>query len=227
MSFEKYWEKYEKTDCTIGFLGLFYIYFDTHINVLDKKIWGGGFFLKTPPLLPNATALNRQTCHSINRCPKAIGLDYITIYSPSATFWGLHPVLYCNLIFGNACVTHLAPLEIAMKKAVRVAAKQPPLSHTDPIFSYLNLLKLNDHYKYNLGIYMWKNIEKFSQNYRINLNNTRSGNYYEPSFQRIPITSAGRVALLVAHATSVATFFRSGGCSALHFAFSSGSAATF
>ena len=58
-----------------------------------QKNLGGGFFLKTPPLLPNATALNRQTCHSINRCPKAIGLDYITIYSPSATFWGLHPVL--------------------------------------------------------------------------------------------------------------------------------------
>ena len=35
---------------------------------------------------------------------------------------------------------------------------------------------------------MRKNIEMFSQNYRINLNNTRSGNYYAPSFQRIPMT---------------------------------------
>ena len=52
-----------------------------------KKFWGGGFFLKTPPLLPNATALNRQTCHSINRCPKAIGLDYITIYRAQLGKW--------------------------------------------------------------------------------------------------------------------------------------------
>ena len=80
-------------DCTIGFLGLFYIYFDTHINVLDKKIWGG-FFLKTPPLLPNATALNRQTCHSINRCPKAIGLDYITIYRAQLGKWVCIPYYY-------------------------------------------------------------------------------------------------------------------------------------
>ena len=139
--------------------------FNLHINEVTKKISKNvGVLYKLQQYVPNATLL--AVYRSIIEC-------YIN---------------YCNLIFGNACVTHLAPLEIAMKKAVRVTAKQPPLSHTDPIFSYLNLLKLNDHYKYNLGIYMWKNIEKFSQNYRINLNNTRSGNYYEPSFQRIPIT---------------------------------------
>ena len=52
-----------------------------------QKNFGVGFFLKTPPLLPNATALNRQTCHSINRCPKAIGLDYITIYRAQLGKW--------------------------------------------------------------------------------------------------------------------------------------------
>ena len=64
----------------------------------------------------------------------------------------------------------------------------PPLAHTDPLFLELKVLKACDFYKYNVGVYMWKNIEKFTQNFRINPMNTRSGDYYAPSFQRIPLT---------------------------------------
>ena len=74
------------------------------------------------------------------------------------------------------------------KKAVRVIAKQPPWSHSNPIFLSLNLLKVTDFYKYNLGVYMWNNEAIFAQNFWINVHNTRSGDHYVPSYQRIPIT---------------------------------------
>ena len=76
----------------------------------------------------------------------------------------------------------------AQKKAVRIVANQPPLSHSDPIFSNLKLLKVSDLYLYNLGIFMRKNIAYFSQNYVINLYNTRSGDRYVPSRQRLTRT---------------------------------------
>ena len=76
----------------------------------------------------------------------------------------------------------------AQKKAVRIVANQPPLSHSDPIFSNLKLLKVSDLYLYNLGIFMRKNLAYFSQNYVINLHNTRSGDRYVPSRQRLSLT---------------------------------------
>ena len=137
--------------------------FNVHINEITKKISKNiGVLYKLQQLVPNSTLLS--VYRSIIEC-------YIC---------------YCNLVFGNAANNHVSPLVIAQKKAVRIVAKQPPFSHTNPIFSDLKLLKFADHYKYNLGIYMWKNIDKF--NLRINLQNTRSGNYYAPTRYRLTLT---------------------------------------
>ena len=95
---------------------------------------------------------------------------------------------YCNIVFGNACTTHISPLVIAQKKAVRIVANQPPLTHSDPFFSTLQLLKVSDFYIYNIGIYMWKNLDYFIENFRFNYFNTRSGDRYEPSYQRLTLT---------------------------------------
>ena len=115
-------------------------------------------------------------------------------YLPSNTLLSVYRSIiechinYCNLIFGNASFTYLSPLIIAQKKAVRIVANEPTRSHSDPIFSALNLLKVTDFYRFNLGVYMRKNEGNFRQNYRINVHNTRSGNHYVPSFQRISST---------------------------------------
>ena len=128
----------------------------------------------------------------INEISKNIGVLFkLRQYVPNNTLLSVYRSIiecynnYCNLIFGNTCSTHIFPLIIAQKKAVRIVANQPPLSHTDPIFSSLNLLKVTDFYKYNLGIYMWKNELQFTNNFRINTHNTRSGDRYEPSRQRL------------------------------------------
>ena len=97
--------------------------------------------------------------------------------------------LYGILIFGNAYPSHIDQLKIAQKKCIRIIAKEPPYAHCNPIFNSFNLLKLADIYKYNLGIYMYKNIDRFSGNLYQNPYSTRSGSYYIPLRQRLTLTS--------------------------------------
>ena len=62
------------------------------------------------------------------------------------------------------------------------------MSHTNRLFYELKILKLDEIYKYNLGVYMYRNIGNFSSNLYVNRNATRSGNYYQPTFQRLSVT---------------------------------------
>ena len=48
--------------------------------------------------------------------------------------------------------------------------------------------RVKDIYKYNLGVYMFKNIGNFESSFRVNPYLTRSGDYYAPNFQRLSIT---------------------------------------
>ena len=153
---------------SIRFLGVIIddkLKFNLHINEITKKISKNSAILyKLRQYLPENTLLS--VYRSIIEC-------YIN---------------YCNLIFGNAALTHISPLVIAQKKAVRIVANLPPRSHTNSIFLRLKLLKVHDFFKYNLGIFMKNNESYFSQNFRLNLFNTRSGNHYVPAFQRIDLT---------------------------------------
>ena len=150
--------------------------FNLHIKEITKKISKNiGVLYRLKPYLPSNTLLS--VYRSIIEC-------YIN---------------YCNILFGNASDTHLSPLIIAQKKAVRIVANQPPLAHSNPIFSNLNLLKVSDFYKYNLGIYMWKNEHIFAPNFRVNLYNTRSGDYYEPSRQRLSLALYQSIMYRVPH----------------------------
>ena len=96
-------------------------------------------------------------------------------------------------------VTHLSPLVVSQKKAVRIIANQPPLTHSNPIFLNYRLLKVPDFYKYNIGIYMWKNLDNFRHLFRINSHNTRSGDYYEPSRQRLSLALYQSIMYRVPH----------------------------
>ena len=52
--------------------------------------------------------------------------------------------------------TCLNKLRILQKKAIRIITQSHYLAHTDPLFSKLKLLKLDDLYKHQFGIYMYK-----------------------------------------------------------------------
>ena len=53
-------------------------------------------------------------------------------------------LLYCIEIWGNSYKTHLKPLQVLQKKAVRVVAGAPYLAHTNNFFLDFRFLKLQD-----------------------------------------------------------------------------------
>ena len=139
--------------------------FNLHINNIAKKIsQNTGILRKLKEFVPADTLLH---------------LYYIFIESY---------MNYCTLSFGNAFDTHLRPLEVAQKKCVRVVGNQPYFSHTNPIFRRLKILKFKDIYRYNLGIYMYKNLDHFTNRRSLHDHDTRSGNSYDSVFQRLTLT---------------------------------------
>ena len=63
---------------------------------------------------------------------------------------------YCTLLWENSYCTNLNKLRILQKKAIRIITNSHYIAHTDPLFSKLKLLKLDDLYKHQLGIFMYK-----------------------------------------------------------------------
>ena len=53
---------------------------------------------------------------------------------------------YCLPVWGNALPTHIKPLEIIQRKAIRVATNSKYNSHTEPLFHQANALTVKDLY---------------------------------------------------------------------------------
>ena len=64
--------------------------------------------------------------------------------------------MYCNEVWGNTYPTYLDPLIKIQKRAIRVVASAKRLSHTDPIFKSLRLLKLKEIHAYSIQLLMFK-----------------------------------------------------------------------
>ena len=62
----------------------------------------------------------------------------------------------CTLLWENSYCTNLNKLRILQKKAIRIITNSHYIAHTDPLFSKLKQLKLDDIYKHQLGIFMYK-----------------------------------------------------------------------
>ena len=60
---------------------------------------------------------------------------------------------YCTLLWANTYSTCLNKLRILQKKPIRIITQSHYLAHIDPLFSKIKLLKLDDLYKHQLGIY--------------------------------------------------------------------------
>ena len=67
---------------------------------------------------------------------------------------------YGILAWGNATDIHLKPLKLLQKKAVRNVVSAPYLAHTDEIFQDLELLRLSEIYKFQVGIFVKKFYDK-------------------------------------------------------------------
>ena len=82
-------------------------------------------------------------------------------------------ILYCIAIWGSTYSSHLQPLFILQKRAIRIITKAPFRETTQPLFKRTKILKLYDQIKLEVATYMFNN--KNSQDFQriINRYNTR------------------------------------------------------
>ena len=71
-------------------------------------------------------------------------------------------LIYCVPIWGNAYASHLRPIVLAQKRAVRTMTYSARYEHTLPIFNRLKLLRMDFLYKYFSSLLIHKFIH---QNY--------------------------------------------------------------
>ena len=76
----------------------------------------------------------------------------------------IHPYLpYRIQVWGSTYQGHLSKLVILQKKIVRIIGGVPPRTHTEPLFSDLNISKVSNLYKYSIVLFMYKlNYSKLS-----------------------------------------------------------------
>ena len=77
------------------------------------------------------------------------------LYSLYCTFI-LPYVNYGILIWGNTCKVYLDKLIKLQKWAIRTISNSHYRSHTQPLFAKHNILKVNDMYSLELGVFMYK-----------------------------------------------------------------------
>ena len=100
----------------------------------------------------------------------------------------IYPYLsYCNLIWGNTYISHLNPLILLQKKAIRIINNKPFDAHTNELFYSSGIIKLMDINKLNLSAFMYKNKNNLSF-MRDSSHNTRNQNSLLPAFQRLTIS---------------------------------------
>lgn len=131
-----------------------------------------------------------EICKKIS---KSIGILYnMRKYLPLPALISLYYSLvypyfiYCNLCWGNTYETHLKPLFILQKRAIRIIHQASFNSHTNSLFYSSKILKLPDINRFNQCIYVFKNFDKFetvSHNYSV-----RNQSQLVPRFQRTTLT---------------------------------------
>ena len=94
---------------------------------------------------------------------------------------------YNIIIWGSAANVHLKPLITQHKRIIRLITDSGPMEHTSPLFHRLNILKLEDLYKFHLSIYMFKSVARGEYSVQHSLN-TRSRYLAAPTFHRLTLT---------------------------------------
>ena len=129
-----------------------------------------------------------------NKLSKNVGiLNRLKKFVPPETlrnlyFSLLYPYLnYCVIIWGGTFATHIHPIKILQKRAIRIINRVPALTHSNPLFLQSKILKLEDNYKFRVCEYFYVNelADNFS---RTHAHDTRFYNSLVPDFQRLSST---------------------------------------
>ena len=126
-----------------------------------------------------------------NKLSKNIGiLSKVKYFVPHETlrnlyFSFLYPYLnYCVVVWGGTYATHIYPIKILQKRAIRILNNVPARTHTNPLFLQSKILKLEDNYKFRVCEYFYVN--DLAENFlRSHSHNTRFRSSLIPEFQRL------------------------------------------
>ena len=104
-----------------------------HINFIKNKLASG--------------------CWALYKLKNLLNTDALKI-----VYFGLiyQRLQYCLSCWGGVAPTNLQKLIVLQKRAVRLINKASPRTHTSPIFKTLNLLKLEDVYKFQIAKIMYR-----------------------------------------------------------------------
>ena len=101
----------------------------------------------------------------------------------------IHPILlYCLPIFAKTYDSHLNPLFILQKRAIRIISGAEYLDHSDPLFYRNRILKIFDQYKLSLAVYVYQNPQILVDYQRNHLYNTRQRTELIAPFERLRTT---------------------------------------
>ena len=142
-------------------------------------------------ILDNKLNFNEHIKYVCNKVSKSIGvINSIKSFIPlnvlkSLYYSFVYPYIhYCIAAWGGTWSTHLQPLRILQKRAIRVINKKPYLHPSNQLFHSSEILKLDDVYKLKLCVYLYKNdlIEGFN---RSHAHQTRFYSLLLPNHQRL------------------------------------------
>ena len=131
-------------------------------------------------LICNKLSKNIGVLYRLKSLPKSVlKLIYNTLIIPH--------INYCITAWGNAHDRYIQRIILLQKRAIRIVVHAPFLAHTKPIFSSLKLLRVNDMYNFQVGIFMYLShhcllpkslLELFFLNSNFHNYSTRSANNY-------------------------------------------------
>ena len=144
-------------------------------------------------ILDKNLKFNHHINHICTKISKSIGIlyslrQYLSKPALISMYYSLiYPYLiYCNLAWGNTYQSHLNPLYVLQKKAIRIVNNVPYSTHTNDLFFSNSILKLSDVNKFQQSVFMYKsNRTDFSRDHSYN---TRNRNTLNPLFCRTTIT---------------------------------------
>ena len=87
-------------------------------------------------------------------CPKLVLLKiYYSLIYPY--------LIYCNVVWGGACITHVNRVLVLQKRAVRIVHGVAYLVHTNDLFINSDLLKIYEIHRYSCCISAFKNMKQY------------------------------------------------------------------
>ena len=69
-------------------------------------------------------------------------------------------LMYCSTIWSSTYVTNINPLRVVQKKIIRLISKKSRREHTGPLFKNLKILKVDDLFKLNTLLYVYKSFNQ-------------------------------------------------------------------